>query len=548
MKINAEKLKGAQETEKEAIAKKDSLLLAEAYYLYGKVYRFAGDDLTSEQYFLKSLRILEPRGDSFELGRLYIRLSENYKERKIVREEINYVKRAIGIFKRIDSQKGLITAYSTLGQLHGRLWVGVDFRKDKPKYDSMLYCYKQAEYYSNQSKDSAGIAEANANIGLLYMSTDDIRAITSFKKALAFYERQKSYTTIVSAMTNLGLAYMKFGDNKQAYSVLVSANKLYNDHQVNNYLLHGGLLNAFLVYYRTTGQWQKAYQSLLGVYGLEKNQFIPERDAAIAKLHVEYETQKKEAQLKIQQKELELRAENERNQRLFIGIGLILLVAATGASIAFYRLYRKNQRISRQKQELINEQNHRVKNNLQVVSSLLNLQARQLTDETAKKAITDSQLRIQSMAILHRRLYEGDELAKVYLPDFIKELVEEILKAFGYGSLQPTLTIDRVHLHADKAVPLGLIINELVTNTCKYAFPVVPTPELMIFCKQKDSSLELVVADNGPGLAKSENNNAAGIPKKSFGMRLIKSQTDKLRATYQFENNNGAVFTMTFKV
>ena len=302
-------------------------------------------------------------------------------------------------------------------------------------------------------------------------------------------------------------------------------------------------------YYIKAGDWQNAYQNLHRLYSLNNDPQQGEQDITSALLNMKYETQKKEAQLKSQQKEIALRTENERNQRLFLTMAVALLLVAIGVSIAFYRLYRKNQRISRQNEELVKEQNHRVKNNLQVVSSLLNLQARQLPDEAAKRAVTDSQLRIQSMAILHRRLYDGEELAKVHLPEFMAELVQGVLKTFGYQSIIPTLSIDTIHLHADKAVPLGLIANELLTNACKYAFPCTDTPQLKISCQQRDSKLHFEVADNGSGLAPSEENEEVMVvPKKSFGMKLINSQAEQLHATYHFEKKGGTIFRMIFKV
>lgn len=548
-KLNSEKLHNAQQTEREAIAKKDSALLAEAYYLYGKLYRVAGDDLTSEKYFLKSLRILELRGDSYELGRLYIRLSENYKQRLPTQQEIRNVNLAIGIFTRINSAKGLMIAYGILGQLYQKQWQAYDLTKYPSKYKTILTCFRKSEKLAYQLNDTLAIAETNAQLGGFYVSINDPRAITSFQKSLDLFTQKKTIGALPYVAINLADAYMRFDQLDKAYNALIKAKQLHESAQLNSNTVEVMLLKNFVFYYERTGQWKRSLMEFRELYELEKNKFIPERDEAIARINIEYETQKKEARLKSQQREIALRTENEQNQRWFLAITLTLLIVAVGATVAFYRLYRKNQRISQQNEDLVREQNHRVKNNLQIVSSLLSLQSRQLSDGAAKHAVTESQLRIQSMSILHRRLYDGEELAKVNLPEFMRELVQGILKIFGYQFITPTFAIDTIHLHADKAVPLALIINELVTNACKYAFPYTDIPILAISCQQKGSKLQLIVADNGPGLEDvSANDEGVVVAKKTFGMKLIKSQAEQLYATYHFEQGRGAVFRMTFKV
>ncbi|MVM39019.1 hypothetical protein GO730_18165 [Spirosoma sp. HMF3257] len=224
-------------------------------------------------------------------------------------------------------------------------------------------------------------------------------------------------------------------------------------------------------------------------------------------------------------------------------------------SVVFFRLSRKNQRISHRNVELIKEQNHRVKNNLQVVSSLLSLQAKRLTDEAAKKAVEESRLRVQSMAIIHRKLYDGDKLAVVNLDEFIQELVNGVLKSFGYPFATVQYAIDTNSLSADKAIPLGLILNELITNACKYAFPQNENPHLTVRCYAQHAKLYLQVTDNGPGLEVPviQTDDLYDPQTKSFGMSLIQAQVMQLNGTYQFSSadkteSTGTTFTMEFKL
>lgn len=540
--------------EQEALAKKDSLLLAEAYYTYGKTYATANDFLTSLHYFMKSLRIQEKRGDSYELGRLYYWLSDNAIRQSNYDEALKYAQISLTISHRVGSDLGHLRAYRNLGAIHMTDWSIKDNQlKNLPKanLDSAYYYFKKHEYVAHKMKDPEAIAESYDWLGGLLMNRNDKRAITYFKASLDIFTHKKKHNTgRINLMVRLAEAYVKFQQYDNAYRTLVDAQKIVDNTDLNTLMLID-FENSYIHYYQAIHKWAQAFVHLERLRELEKKSLIVDRTGAISRLNIEYETQKKEAQLKSQQQEITLRSENERNQQRFLLITLALLLVAVGATAAFYRLYRKNQRISRQNEELVKEQNHRVKNNLQVVSSLLNLQARQLPDAAAKRAVTDSQLRIQSMAILHRRLYDGEELAKVNLPEFIQELVQGVLKTFGFQSITPMFTIDRIHLHADKTVPLGLIINELVANACKYAFPCTDAPTLEISCQQKDNNLQLIVADNGPGFARLEDVSVNGevvAAKKSFGMKLIKSQAEQLNATYHFEQEGGMVFRMMFKV
>ena len=212
---------------------------------------------------------------------------------------------------------------------------------------------------------------------------------------------------------------------------------------------------------------------------------------------------------------------------------------------------------------MVKEQKTRGKNNQQVVSSLLSLQSKRLLDPTAKKAVEESRLRVQSMAILHQRLYDGGRLAEVDLNDFIQELVRGVLKAYGYSTVTVNFAIDAIILSANKAVPLGLILNELITNACKYAFSDNETPELWVSCHRNNKKIELTIADNGSGLDSSGWADtrldgpgftlSKATKNGSFGMQLIQAQVEQLNGTYQFSTYtegipSGVVFTMEFSV
>ncbi|MPR35664.1 sensor histidine kinase [Salmonirosea aquatica] len=541
----AEKRQYAEEVEKEARAKGDTLLLAEAYYLYGKMYAFAGDHAASKTSFLKSLRLLEPRGDSYELGRLYIRLSENSQQIAHSQDEILYAYRAKTIFERIHSLKGQVLANATLARVYERLHPN-RFKNGLP--DSALIYLRKAESFTRQLRDSLGLAVTYMQIGELFLFRNDPRAVPYLEESLRWLNLKPNLRDQLNTTLLLGRAHLNAGRNEKALAKIKEAAKLYKDNHLNDHVLAATLDRAMIAYYEKTNQWRLAYERFGDLYEKETVQFASERDGVLARLQIEYDTEKKENKLKEQAMELSLTTQSLRFQRI-IAISSLLLFLITGvSSILFFRLFRKNQRISQQNQYLVQEQKHRAQNNLQVLSSLFNMQARLVTDPGSKRTMEENRLRVQSMALIQRKLDEDTQSDAIDLPLFIPELTTGILNAFGFSQIEVRFTIDPIVLGTDQAVPIGLILNELITNACKYAFPDNPDPVLTIVCRRISEKIGLKIMDNGPGLPDYYpiDTPIRKSKKDSFGMQLIRILVEQVRGSYSFDSSKGTLFNMHF--
>ena len=192
---------------------------------------------------------------------------------------------------------------------------------------------------------------------------------------------------------------------------------------------------------------------------------------------------------------------------------------------------------------LMKEIHHRVKNNLEVVSSLLALQSDQIDDPNTKEAMAEGQNRVNSIGIVHQKLYQGTNLGAVEMKDYFLNLSESIFDSFGAENrIELKLAMENLDLDIDTAVPLGLIINELLTNTIKYAFPKGEKGTIIIKLeKQTNNMLRLEVADNGVG--KSGITHGTG-----FGGRLVSLLTTQLNGTMREENRNGTIIIFDFKM
>jgi PAS domain S-box-containing protein len=199
----------------------------------------------------------------------------------------------------------------------------------------------------------------------------------------------------------------------------------------------------------------------------------------------------------------------------------------------------------REKEALLKEIHHRVKNNLQVVSSLLGLQSRSVADPEMRKMFSESQNRIHSMALLHESLYQSENLSQVNFPDYIRELAAHLFHSYGVAAERIHLRtdLDRLFMNLDAAVPCGLIVNELVSNSLKYAFPDGRTGEIRIVLRELHSGLaRLVVADNGVGLSSDMD----WASTKSLGLRLVRTLAQQLGAKIEVIRQSGTEIQLTF--
>lgn len=278
-----------------------------------------------------------------------------------------------------------------------------------------------------------------------------------------------------------------------------------------------------------------------------------------------------EARMKLQQRDLEAKYEltrkSQENQllkqsntdlqnRVIAAIIIVAIVTIAGIGITgAYRAARrrneilKNQReiIERQsleKDTLLREINHRVKNNLQIISSLLNLQANALSDPRAVDALRDSHKRVKAISLIHQKLYGFDELAAVPIQSYIHSLYEELRVVYNAGNVTLSCTTDPEHLALDigSAVPLGLILNESLTNALKYAFNNRADGIIEIGLTESEGNYRLVISDNGPGLPPGFD----PANSSTLGFRIIQQLTRQLRGQFNYASDNGTTLTIRF--
>lgn len=197
----------------------------------------------------------------------------------------------------------------------------------------------------------------------------------------------------------------------------------------------------------------------------------------------------------------------------------------------------------KEKEVLLKEIHHRVKNNLQIVSSLLSLQSDMVTCDNYLEAFKDSFNRIRSMAIIHEKLYQSNNFASIDFTEYAGQLINYLRITYNItsGKVKTSIEFDTVFLSIDMAIPLGLILNELISNAFKYAFSNDREGVLTCMLKSQPGLLTVTVKDNGPGL--KINNELTGI--ETLGLTMVKSFVTQLKGNLEISNDNGAVFIIT---
>ncbi len=198
-----------------------------------------------------------------------------------------------------------------------------------------------------------------------------------------------------------------------------------------------------------------------------------------------------------------------------------------------------------EKEILLKEIHHRVKNNMQIISSLLNLQTQYIDDDGAADILKESQNRVKSMAMLHEKLYQSKNFTHIKFEDYVKSLVSDLFFTYSTSLDQVRLTIevDDLSLNLETAVPLGLIISELVSNCLKHAFPHGRNGEIHVSLKDHNGNYELIVSDDGIGLQQ----NLEFENTKSLGLQLVHNLTNQIDGEITIDSSHGTKFKIVFK-
>jgi two-component sensor histidine kinase len=492
-------------------------------------------------------------------------------------EALKFYQQALFIFEKINSRIGIGRVYYNLGHLHKRMG---DAQSMKPLFEKALVYCKKAEAIFVNTNNYEDLLRTYNNMGIIYRDLDEreeagkylLKGVEIIEKynikeigfiyanlGQIYVEKDKNY--------DLGIKYIRKsleisilnGDRQSHEHALRNLAKCYSFKKEYKKAVEYGkgaveialtlkdpnrAFNSYQVLYKVqkeAGFYKDALQSLEKYKALEDSTLKNEKMKSLADVETKYETQKKEIEIQ----SLNLKNDLQERQLIILIGGLLALLGFIGAM--FYQNKKINDSrnvITRQSDELklmMKELHHRVKNNLAIVSSLLKIQSGRIEDKQAIQAVRQGQQRVEAMSLIHQRLYLTDKVTNINIKQYINDLAESLMAAYNFQPDNFDLEIDITHeeMDVDVAIPIGLIINELLTNSFKYAYHNIERPLLKISIKT-DKGILLEVQDNGPGI----NLENWEKDRDSFGKKLIAGLTKQLRGNFSIENSHGTLFKL----
>ena len=439
-------------------------------------------------------------------------------------------KRSKAIFEKLTQSadpKVKQNAYSNLGSIAG--FQG-QLEESLRHLEDALKVGKQNNLDTLRTK--LNLAITNEKLG-----NDDV-AIQLYEEVKSSYKKVGARRLQGKTAYNLAYLYVNQGRYERALAEVELAESLLGVSNTQEWL---ELYNVKHEIFKNLGDYQNAYESLDKAYQLRDSLFKSEKTAAVTEIETRYQTEQKELQNQALQRENELQAQINRNQRLGLG-GLSLgIVALAGFSVF---LYRQRQRIQAQKSEielLHREQRHRMMNNLVFANSLMGLQVRRLAEQPeAQQAVREAEARLHAMSALHRRLHhDGEGQKSIAIHDYLQEVTNALQRSFSSPERPIAIQLhcpEQEQVDGDAAMRIGLIVNELVTNSCKHAFAEQPAPQIDVHLEpQSKNRYRLLYTDNGSGLPADFQVDT----KPSMGLYLIHNLVKQLNGRIAFSGGKG---------
>ena len=541
------------------------------YYHLAELYLITGDHEKAWHSLERSLIKEVTDSSDISLAHIYDKQGDVKIRMGKYQEATELLMRALPIFESSLDIAGLAGCYNSLGTVMER----------SERLDQAIIYYQKAYELALEAGELRPAYGYLSNVAIAHAMRKDLeRAIPIFKKVIRFAEVQKEIRMEALASGNLGVAYVDLEELDSAQNVISRSLELFSalghkrgvaaaSSQLSKIYLKQGknqeviaLLqpqvsfvegNNFVKFeenisrnlaaaYKAEGDYENALLYTEKYAMVRDTTLSRQMSQAVNDAQTKYETEKKESEIERLALEDQLNQTRISRQRLALGgsaLGLCLL------SLLLFRIYGQKQQIESQsqiikkslqeKEVLLREIHHRVKNNLQVISSLLGIQSRKLTDKSAIDALKQSRARVQSMSLIHQNLYQRDNLAGVRLSDYFNKLCANLIHTYQIGAdIEIQAEIDDIMLDVDSIIPIGLILNELLTNALKYAFPK-QKGNIHVSLKKVNQQICLSVSDDGVGIDEPEK----VMQGAGYGYELITALVDKLEGTLNLTSEAG---------
>ncbi|MTI21967.1 tetratricopeptide repeat protein [Fulvivirga sp. RKSG066] len=517
------------------------------YYNQSSTYEIMGDHEKALQLALKGLVMSESRNDIRQVNDGYNALLRIYSKTGDDINWLKYMRLATNFYKKTDN-------WYRLGALHNQAG---NFYLSKNKIDSASAYVSKSLPMLLQIKDSIGVSKAYLLKGDINTAQEKYgSALEDYQSALKFHE-EGAQITESQIYHNLGSTYMQLGDYALSDTYLMRSLAIRKSMGSPDLLKESYL--TLSVNMKQQNRYKEAYEYFTLFNQFQDSIFNSTKSKQIAELQTQYETEKKDQAIAALEQESKIATllADQKSTQIKYSAGLVVLLVIL--AFVFYRraqhkqktnklLFAKNTEIAQQnieKETLLKEIHHRVKNNLQVISSLLSMQTRGSKDVKVIDAVRESQSRVKTMALIHEKLYINDSLSRINMTEYMRQLSEFLVQTYHSDKdIDLVIETEDILLDIDTAIPLGLITNELLSNALKYAFQDMKEGTIKLSLrKEEPGKYRLVVSDTGKGLV--DDYDIANS--KSLGLKLVNTLTRQLQGHLNIISQPGATFSISFK-
>lgn len=525
-----------------------------SYLIKGQCFLFLNNFPESSKNLNKALQIAEQIKDPIKIARIYNNIAIIYsKQNKIEEEQLNY-KKAFKSIENIqspaaDRMRNVINSNIALYYL------------DQKQYDKALTIFQKCFEYEKKSNYKTNMAGSSRSLSKVYLGKKEYsKALDYAQNALELYTKLGNKSGQADVYREIGVILTQTNQLQKALDFTQKGLQLSTK--------IGELESIKFCYenlskiHSKLGNYKEAYTNQVLYKKMSDSIFNSEINDKVTQIQMTYEFDKKQELLKRKQKEkeekLQQASNKQRNFLIAIAMTLFFLSLLTLGIYFNLKSYKKQKLIVEHQKELIQnslteketllrEIHHRVKNNLQIISSLLNMQSEDIEDPKMLLSIQEGQSRVQAMSLIHQNLYQSEHIDKVNIENYLKELTNYLSTMYkgNSNSVKVSIETSSIQFDFDTAIPLGLIVNELVSNAYKHAFPSQKEGTISIHIKAINSiDYQLLVSNDGKQLPPNFDWNKP----KSLGMKLVTILSKQLRGSFSLkESESVTTFEVLFK-
>lgn len=531
------------------VKEKDTLRISRVYNNLGLMHRYSGNHAESLEAFMQSLRYKEKiHASAKDLATAYQNIGSALAIMQDFEVAEKWMKDALELFRQVGDSSNYYVAVMNLSTVY----------RDLQRYEESIDLLMEAYHYRLRNGNRNQLGTCLYNLALSsQLNNDTEKAISYYREALVVFDKLGNKRRMMACHQRLANLYYDIEDYRVAEEEALKGLEIgdsitmpFHDQKLNDVLART---------YYATGRYKLAYDYQRRSNDIEQSMAEEDHSARVMEIQKKYdeETSKREiAELSVKNAEIEQMAKRRTfiNYGLWAAVLIFLLIV-----VMLYRLYRAKQDANlmlweknkvvehslEEKDVLLREIHHRVQNNLQFVSSLLNLQSRRVDDEKTLEVLKSCKQRIQSMALIHQKLYQEESLSGISIRNYTKNLVESLQMSYGIDEnrIKTELYVDPLYLDINSAISIGLVLSELITNAYKYAFQNQEEGLLEVTLKEMNGVLVMKVKDNGSGLPDDFDLETS----ESFGLKLVNSLARKLKADVTVSSENGARVELRIK-